>query len=175
MTVLDNFTLEHLPGKIHKLDFTDRFFNFLKSSKKNEWQDHPAHSKVLFDGKPTGVELAGTELKAQFGHRDGYVLFTAYDYYDGEEIYISFLNFNFEVIDELTLDGVFSRTGFASDFKILSTDKIEFSIYGEKEKRRLTVSSPPTAEFPTDFAELTARSLSRHLSKHYLKLETENI
>lgn len=133
MTIVDNFTLENLPGRIHKPDIIDRFFNLVKTSQKTEWQEDSARSAVLFDGEITGAPLDGVELRAQFRHRDGYVLFTGYDYYSGAETYISFLNFDFEVLDTLTLDGMFSRIGFAFGFEVLSADEIEFSIYEKKE------------------------------------------
>ena len=175
MTIIDNFTLENLPGKVHKPDIIDRFFNLTKIAQKSEWQEDSARSKVLFDGEITGATLDGVELRAQFRHRDGCVLFTDYDYYEGAETYISFLNFDFEVLDTLTLDGMFSRIGFAFGFEVLSADGIEFSIYEEKRKRRLKIISPPAAASPANCSELTARSFHGHFTKHYLKLETETI
>ena len=175
METIDNFSLRELPGKIEKLDLFDHFFNLFSRVKKKEWQNHPTRSKVLFDGGATQSELTGTDLKAQFKHRRGYVLFTANDCYETEEVFISFLDFNCELLDSLMLDGLFSNIGFVSDFSIISANEIEFSVYQEEKKRRLKILSPPTAEFPTSCAELTARSVKRHLSKHYLKLEIETL
>lgn len=175
MTAIENFTLANLPGAVQKPDLTDRFFNLFSRVEKKEWQEPETRSRVLFDGQQNGAEINGISTRAQFRHRDGYVLFTAYDGYADEETYVSFLDFDFKVLDELTLDGFFSRGGSAFDFTVVSADTIEFSIYQEEEKRRLKIYNPPAAEFPANCAELTARSLSRHFSKHYLKLETEII
>lgn len=172
MDLIENFTLEKLPGKVEKLDLFDHFFNLFSRVKKEEWQKYPMRSKVLFDGRATNSELDGTDLRAQFKHRGGYVLFTANDGYDTDETYISFLNFDFCVMDSLTLDGCFNRIGFASDFTITAADEIEFLIYEEVRKRRLKIISPPAAEFPENFQQLTARSLGGHFKKHYLKMET---
>ncbi len=175
MKIIDNFTLENLPGKVHKPEIIDRFFNLINTSQKREWQESSTRSNFLFNGENTGASIAGIELRAQFHHRNGYVLFTDYDYYEGAQTYISFLNFDFEILDSLVLDGMFSQIGYAFDFEVLRADEIEFSIYEEKRKRRLRIISPPAAEFPADCSQLTARSVRGHFRKHYLKLETENL
>ena len=175
MTVSDNFTLENLSGTIHKPDLIDRFFNLFSNLKKREYQEDSRRSEVLFDGQRSKAVVTGTDLKAQFKHHSGYILFTANDCYETEEVFISFLDFDCKLLDSLMLDGLFSSIGFASDFIIISADEIEFSVYQEEKKRKLRVISPPAAEVPVNVAELTARSICGHLSKHYLKLESETI
>ncbi|MDQ2745994.1 MAG: hypothetical protein M3T96_01900 [Acidobacteriota bacterium] len=175
MTAIENFTLENLPGKIWKPDLFDRFFNLFNRRQTTVWQADSTRSEVLFDGTRSETSVDGTELKAQFKHRSGYVLFTANDCCETEEIFISFLDFDCKPLDNLMLDGLFSSLGFAFGFKIISADAIEFSIYQEEKKRRLKIISPPAAEFPVNCAALTARSVKRHFSKHYLKLEIEII
>lgn len=173
LTVIDNFTLANLPGTIHKPGFTDQFFNLFTSPKNTPWREDSTHSQLLFNGTETIAGVRGIELRAQFRHRFGYILFTAYDYFDGEETYISFLDFDFKILDELILGRLFNQIGFAFDFEILSANEIGFSVYQEKKRRRLKINNLPKAKFPVSYAELTARSVCGHLSKHYLKLETE--
>jgi len=187
MIAVDNFALELLPGQIHKPDLFDRFFNLfqkpttievegikIKSSPNEEWQEDSTRSRLLFDGVPLGAELEGVELKAQFRHSTGYVLFTAYDWYDGEDTYIYFLTFDFEIRDEIHLGSLFYPvSGFAMDFKIAAENQIDFSIYEDDRTWRLTVfNSPRRTFFDVAFGE-TSRSVKWLLSKHNLKMETK--
>lgn len=187
MVAVDNFALELLPGKIHKPDLFDRFFNRfqepttieiegvkIESSPNEEWQEDSTRAKLIYDDKPLRTEVEGIELRAQFRSSTGYVLFTAYDWFDGTDTRIYFLTADFEIRDEIFL-GTWSRPvpGFAADFQIASENQIDFSIYEDDRTWQLTVFDPPCRTFfDASFAE-TNRPLRWLLSEHYLKLETK--
>lgn len=144
MTAIENSTLEKLSGAIYKLDLIDHVFNLFSRLKRTERQEDSRRSALLLNGIRSKTIVDGTELKAQFKHRSGYVVFTGNDCCDTEKVFISFLDFNCNLLDNLRLDRLFSNTGFASNFTIVSADEIEFSIYQE-EKRTAAENPQPAA------------------------------
>lgn len=187
MVAADNFALELLPGRIHKPDLFDRFFNAFQkpttieiegikitASPNGVWQENSTRARLLFDGKPLRAEVEGDELRAQFRCALGYVLVTAYDWFDGTDSYIYFLTFDLKIQDEIHVGNVFyPLSGFTRDFQIVSENQLNFSIYDDDRTWLLTVfNAPRRTFFDCSFGEEINRPLKWLLAEHYLKLET---
>ena len=121
MQSINDFTIENIHGKNKDYDYT---------------------STLYYQGRDTGLTLAGLYLHAQFKSDNKYILFLTEKCSFEEGLYIYFIEPYFKILDRAEI-GMPYIPAILDNLKIENDHEISFTFYSNDEKWTLTILPTP--------------------------------
>jgi hypothetical protein len=130
------------------------------------------HSRLFFDGAPTGRRIPGLRVEAQFSFGDRWLLLLDNDNESYGYLYISLLGPSLELVDQRELGTVWvlGIAGFVTNLKIVAPNALEFNFFNEHDCWRLAVLPSPRIMWIGEERPL-ARQWSKLFSRRWMTLD----
>jgi hypothetical protein len=100
--------------------------------------------KLLFQGKDTGMVIAGDQIAVQRTLGQCYLVVSEYDYFDGVTCWFNLISKDFKLLDAVTTP---DYRGLNDQIEVLERGRLRFGFVGTADGWELAVSQKPFWSF----------------------------
>jgi hypothetical protein len=100
--------------------------------------------KLLFQGKDTGLVIAGDQIAAQRKVGQFYLVVSEYDYFDGATCWFNLISTDFKLLDVVSTP---DYMGLNDQIEVLEGGRLSFGFFGTADRWELAVSQKPFWSF----------------------------